>query len=65
MKSISSNGFLVKYTDNFNKKHITYLKTLSEIKALEFYFGKAQVSYEPTILPKITIDNEIKTLFEI
>ncbi len=46
------NGYIVNYVDNFNKKHITYLKTYSEVKTLESYLSPNKVQYEPIHLSK-------------
>ena len=58
------NGYLVNYTDNFNKKHITYFKTYSEVNLLEYYISPSQVQYEPTYLSNEQINQEIESFLE-
>ena len=41
------NGFLVRYTDDFNRKHITFTNKFSDVKFLKERFDN-KVTYEPT-----------------
>ncbi len=41
------NGFLIRYTDDFNRKHITFTNKFSDVKFLKERFDN-KVTYEPT-----------------
>ena len=40
MREIKTVVYMVTYKDDFNKKHITFVKKYSEVKFLEDRFGK-------------------------
>ena len=39
MKNVKTVMYMVTYKDDFNKKHITFVRTYSEVKFLEDRFG--------------------------
>ena len=55
MKNVKAVVYMVTYKDDFNRKHIAFVKGFSEVKFLEDRFGT--IHYE-----KLQIDNVYKAI---